>query len=82
VRLRQPHECCLDLRGDDLSEAIELGVVPEPVLLGDGHRQRRRFESAHDGVVALPTVPADERVPKDSEEPRLEIGARRELTRA
>jgi hypothetical protein len=28
--LRQRHECCLDLGGDDLPETIELGVVHEP----------------------------------------------------
>src|SRR6185369_10494144 len=34
--IRQRHECCLDLGGDDFMETIELGIVPEPVVLG-GH---------------------------------------------
>jgi len=79
--VKKEFECCFDLRGDDLPETIELGVVHEPVLLG-GHGPRlcRRIEPAHGRVVALPAVPADECVPEDSEEPRLEIGAGRELT--
>src|SRR6185295_8705849 len=79
--IRQRHECCLDLGGDDFLETIELGIVPEPVVLG-GHPHRRPcyIEAIYDGVVALPAVPADKCIPKDSEEPRLEVCAGRELS--
>src|SRR5437660_3309473 len=78
--LGEAHQRALDFSGDDLPEPVQLDVPPEPVLLGRAERPRLDgVEAAHGRVVALAAVLADERVAEDPEEPRFEVGARREL---
>src|SRR5207253_3351919 len=78
--LGEAHQRALDLPGDDLPEPVQLDVSQEPVLLGGAERPRIDGVEAADGrVVALAAVLADERVAEDPEEPRFEVGARREL---
>src|SRR5438552_3145625 len=78
--LGEAHQRALDLPGDDLPEPVQLDVSQEPVLLSGAERPRIDGVEAADGrVVALAAVLADERVAEDPEEPRFEVGARREL---
>ncbi len=78
--LRLPHQGCFDLFGHDLAKPVQLEVIAEPRRGRRGLRRPvDRVEPTDRRVLTAGQVQADERVAQDREQPRLQIGPRREL---